>query len=61
MKSHHHNSPIHPGSNARSVIHEAIATRAYDLWLEQGKPENRAEQLWLQAERELAAEKSAMT
>lgn len=54
MKNHHHNGPIHPPSpNSRSVIHEAIAARAYELWESDGKSENRAEYYWLMAEQEL--------
>ncbi len=30
--------------------HEAIATRAYFLWLEAGKPEGRSLHFWLLAE-----------
>ena len=55
MKNHHHNGHVIPNSNSRSVIHEAIATRAYELWLSYGEPENRAEEIWLEAERELVA------
>ncbi len=51
MKNHHHNGPIHPTS--RSLIHEAIATRAYELWVRDGKPENQADAIWLEAEQEL--------
>ncbi len=51
MKNHHHNGPIHPTS--RNVIHETIATRAYELWVEEGKPDNQSDAIWLEAEREL--------
>lgn len=53
MKNHHHNGPIHPTS--REVAHEAIATRAYELWTRDGKPENRDQEFWLMAERESIA------
>ena len=54
MKNHHHNGPIHSTSpNDRSVIHETIAARAYNLWERDGKPENQAEVMWLMAEQEL--------
>ena len=59
MKKHHHNDPVAHNPNSRPEIHEAIATRAYELWQEQGKPENQADELWLQAERELNSEKTA--
>ena len=32
---------------------EDIRTRAYDLWMQAGEPENRDEEFWLQAEQEL--------
>lgn len=54
MKNHHHNGPLHPASpNSRSVIHESIATRAYEIWERDGKPEDRADAIWLEAEQEL--------
>ena len=56
MKNHHHNGPIDPSS--RTIIHEAIATRAYELWVAREKPEDQAEVIWLEAERELAAERA---
>jgi len=55
MKNHHHNGPHLPTANSRSVIHETIAARAYDLWLQDGKPEDQADAHWLQAEREMVA------
>lgn len=58
MKNHHHQGHIAPTANSRSQIHEAIAARAYELWEKQGKPENQADALWLQAERELMAERT---
>ena len=51
MKNHHHNGPIHPTS--RSVIHESIAARAYELWDSHGRQEHQADANWLEAEREL--------
>ena len=56
MKNHHHQGHIAPDANSRTQIHEAIATRAYALWEQQGKPEDQADALWIQAERELGAE-----
>ena len=52
MKNHHHNGPLHPTS--RGVIHEAIASRAYQLWTDYGQPENQAVAIWLEAESEMA-------
>lgn len=37
------------------VTHEAIASRARELWLEQGCPTNCDEAIWLEAEAELIA------
>jgi hypothetical protein len=53
MKNHHHNGPHFP--NPTTLLHEAIAARAYDVWLDAGKPENRADACWLQAEREIVS------
>jgi len=53
MKNHHHNGPIHPTS--REVIHTAISVKAYDLWERGGRPDNQAEAMWLEAERDLIA------
>jgi ribonuclease BN (tRNA processing enzyme) len=49
MKNHHHNGSH---STTKSVLHEAIAARAYELWVSHGKPENRSDEIWLEAERE---------
>jgi hypothetical protein len=35
------------------ITHEKIAHRAYLLWIDEGRPANRDEAIWLQAEREL--------
>jgi len=32
------------------VSHELISERAYSIWLQQGRPENRDVEHWLQAE-----------
>ena len=54
MKNHHHNGPNHPPSpNDPRMIHEAIAARAYHLWEQRGQPAGMADELWLEAEREL--------
>jgi hypothetical protein len=37
-----------------TVSQTAIARRAQELWEEEGRPEGRAHEHWLQAERELA-------
>jgi hypothetical protein len=59
MKNHHHQGHVAPTANSTVQIHEAIAARAYELWEKQGRPENQSEVLWLQAERELIAERTA--
>jgi len=53
-------TPFYPSSIPDSpedfiVTHEAIASRARELWLEQGCPQNRDEAIWLEAEAELRA------
>jgi len=56
MKNHHHNGHVYPPSpNTRGMIHETIAVRAYDLWERYGQPADRADEIWLEAERELVA------
>lgn len=37
--------------------HEDIAVLAYSFWLERGQPDGSAEEDWLRAERELAAQR----
>jgi hypothetical protein len=50
MKNHDH---VPLNSTSREVIHETIAARAYELWLRDGQPGDRAEANWLEAEHEL--------
>jgi hypothetical protein len=38
------------------VTYEEIAARAYTIWEQNGRPENRNEEYWLRAERELLQE-----
>lgn len=57
MKNHHHNGPLRPTS--RTLIHEAIATRAYALWVRYGRPENQADAIWLEAERDQVESRNA--
>ncbi len=59
MKNHHHNGHVTPTANSKSVIHETIASRAYELWLGYGQPSNQAEAIWLEAERELVSGRKA--
>lgn len=35
------------------LLTDAISRRAYEIWEEEGKPEGRAEQNWLEAEQEM--------
>ncbi len=58
MKNHHHQGHIAPTPNSRPQIHETIAVRAYELWEQHGRPENQADEHWLQAEIELVEERS---
>jgi hypothetical protein len=51
MKQTHHNNPIQ--HSAISAMHEAIATKAYELWMREGSPENQSDAIWLAAEQEL--------
>ncbi len=37
----------------KNLIYGVIATRAYELWVTYGKPENRDDAIWLEAELEL--------
>lgn len=37
----------------RAPTHAEIARRAYELWLEQGSPENAAERNWIEATQQL--------
>lgn len=39
--------------------HEAIAARAFELWLKEGQPQGNGERHWLQAETELKKSTSA--
>jgi hypothetical protein len=50
MKNHHHGSPHVSTTN---VIHDSIATRAYELWEAAEKPDNQSDEFWLAAEAEL--------
>ncbi|HVT92891.1 MAG TPA: DUF2934 domain-containing protein [Bryobacteraceae bacterium] len=49
MKNHHHQSSHPPRASER--IHEAIATRAYGIWCDRGRPDNQSDEIWLEAEK----------
>lgn len=36
-----------------TLTHDAVAKRAYELWVSQGCPQGRAEQHWAEAEKQL--------
>jgi hypothetical protein len=56
MKNHHHNDPIaQPSTSVQPVSHETIACRAQELWISHGRPENQDQEIWLEAESQLAA------
>jgi len=38
------------------VTHQLINQRAHEIWIEEGEPEGKANQHWLQAEIEIEAE-----
>jgi hypothetical protein len=52
MKKTHHSPPVEPGPNSHSVIHELIATRAYEMWDHGGRPDDQADAFWFAAEQE---------
>jgi hypothetical protein len=56
MKRKSKPSPESPDS--RELIHAVIAAKAYDLWEHSGRPDNQAEAMWLEAERDLIATQS---
>lgn len=44
-----------------SFWHEKrVRERAYDIWERAGRPESKAEQYWLEAEKEIAAEEEGL-
>ena len=47
-----------PGSRTNPVLHDEISRRAQAIWEEEGRPEGRAEEHWIRAERELNRDKS---
>jgi hypothetical protein len=49
-------TPNHPVGHAkveRAPTHAEIAKRAYEIWLEQGSPDNVAERNWIEAQQQL--------
>ena len=49
----------YPDAEEGSPTHAEIAARAYQLWIEQGRRSDSAEQNWLRAERELRSTASS--
>ena len=47
-----------PGSRTNPVLHDEISRRAQAIWEEEGRPEGKAEEHWIRAERELNRNKS---
>jgi hypothetical protein len=45
-------------ASSREITSECIASRAYSLWEQQGRPQGRDLELWLQAEKQLKASQS---
>lgn len=43
----------------REITGECVASRAYSLWEQQGRPQGRDLELWLQAEKHLASQSFA--
>jgi hypothetical protein len=39
-----------------TITYEQISQRAYEIWVREGKPTNKDQEHWLQAEEELRAE-----
>ena len=46
-------------ASQNSISADAISRRAYDIWEQEGRPENRDLQHWLRAEQDLQAEMSS--
>ena len=54
-------SPTTSASTDFKPSHEEISARASDLWKSYGSPSDRDEEIWLEAERQLAFEAAAPT
>ena len=46
--------------NAYPPTHEDVARRAYEYWQQQGSPDGRDQEIWFEAERQLATEATAL-
>jgi len=67
MRNHHHHPHNNPSQHnnqsgapraaleSPAPLHEAVAGRAYEMWVQQGRPENCDEANWLEAEGQLIA------
>jgi hypothetical protein len=56
MNHHPQNVSMHPAFG--SVMAEAIALRAYELWVSCGEPDIYGDAVWREAERELLTERT---
>lgn len=54
-----HLTSAHPDATAAQPKHDEIAQCAQELWIESGRPANRDEAIWLEAERRLIAARRA--
>lgn len=48
-------STVQDGKSIAAPTHAEIAALAHQRWLEEGQPQDSAERIWLEAERELQA------
>jgi Protein of unknown function (DUF2934) len=48
--------PTTPGNAPVKIPHEKIAKRAYEKWVQRGRPQGTDTQDWIEAEAELRAE-----
>lgn len=46
--------------NAYPPTHDHVARRAYEYWQQQGSPDGRDQEMWFEAERQLATEATAL-
>jgi|HubBroStandDraft_3_1064219.scaffolds.fasta_scaffold1805181_1 hypothetical protein len=46
-------------TESSSMLQKRISERAYELWVERGRPEGSAEEDWYMAEREIEGPKTA--
>ncbi len=54
-------APVSQPATPTKIPHERIAMRAYEKWVQRGRPHGTHMQDWLEAERELQSEATRMT